>query len=177
MGHRYRIEPLSKKHDRSSFSCEEKALEYYLRETAGQDVARHVTAVFLLLDTTKNDKIAGFYSLSASSVQLSDLSKVMQKQLPKYPNIPVALIGRLATDNEYRGVGYGRLLLVDALERAHSISSQLGTAAVVVDPKHSEAEAFYKHFGFASLPDLSGRLIIAMGTIKQLFRREFTVPE
>ena len=119
-----RIEPLGPEHDRSAFSCGEPALDRYLREQAGQDARRRVAAPFVA--STDGMKVLGFYTLSATSIQLADVPVALAKKLPRYPRLPATLLGRLATDLSARGVGLGRLLLVDAIARAVRSASQNG---------------------------------------------------
>jgi hypothetical protein len=69
---------------------------------------RNLAQVFVLLDADQQT-IQGYYSLSNSSLQLSKLSEDLSRRLPRYPKIPVTLLGRLAVDNRYQGQGVGRL--------------------------------------------------------------------
>jgi hypothetical protein len=45
----FRIEPLSKEHDRAAFSCGVESLDRYLRTQASQDMRRKANAVFVLV--------------------------------------------------------------------------------------------------------------------------------
>lgn len=84
--------------------------------------------------------------------------------------VPVRLLGRLAVDHRYSGQGAGEFLLVDALQRAFTQSSQIAAAAVVVDALDEVAAAFYRHFGFIPLPDQPRRLFLPMKTIADMFK-------
>ncbi len=128
---------------------------------------RRVTAPFVLIDKDTNC-IAGFYTLSMKSVLLVGLPPKTQKKLPRYPEVPVALIGRLGVDNQYSGKGLGGVLLVDALKRAYEASSEVAAFAVVVDAKHG-AEKFYEKYGFIPFPDNNSRLFLPMRSIEELF--------
>jgi GNAT superfamily N-acetyltransferase len=55
----------------------------------------------------------------------------MPEKLPRYP-VPVIHLGRLAVDVSTKGQGLGKILLLDALRRAASVSDQLGIYAVEV---------------------------------------------
>ena len=78
------------------------------------------------------------------------------------------LLGRLAVDSRYRGKGLGAGLLIDALHRA--FGNPIAAAFVVVDALDDRAEAFYRKYGFISLPDSARRLFLPMKTIERLFR-------
>lgn len=163
------IVPLDVSHDRRAFSCGVEPLERYLHVQAGQDHRRHIAVCFVLPDVTRS-RIAGYYTLSAFSIFGTDLPAALQKKLPRYGQIPCALLGRLAVDREYRAIGLGKHLLVDALKRALVHSSEVASWAVVVDAKDEAAERFYARHGFISLPRAHGRLLLPMLTVAALFR-------
>ena len=144
------------------------ALDNYLKRQARQDIAKKVAATFVLVPTGTRT-IAGYYSLSSTSIRLDRLPSDIAKKLPKYPDVPATLLGRLAVDSGYRGKGYGELLLVDALKRSFEQSDKIGSAVVVVDAKNDQVKAFYEQYGFIELPDQPYRLFLAMKTVEQLF--------
>ena len=78
------------------------------------------------------------------------------------------MLGRLAIDKKYQGEGIGKVLLIDALKRSYSISKEIGSFCVVVDPIDEEAKRFYKKFDFIELPD-SRKMFIATKTLSELF--------
>lgn len=114
--------------------------------------------------------MAGYYTLSAYSVIGDALPEALQKQLPKYGQIPCTLSGGLAVDNEYRDRGLGRHLLSDALQRALAHSAGVASWAVVVDAKNDAALVFYLKHGFIALSHARQRLFLPMRTIADLFR-------
>lgn len=114
----------------------------------GQDTRRRVTACFVAVDNTTG-RVAGYYTLSAGSVALSDLPDTVVKKLPRYPNVPVVRIGRLALDVSYQGLKLGGALLFDTLQR--SINAEIAAFAAVVDANDDHAVRFYERYGFATL--------------------------
>ena len=110
----YRVERLDA-HDRSGFDCGVPALNAYLKTQAGQEVRRRVTACFLLVEQA-SEAIAGYYTLSAGSVLLSDLPEATAQKLPRYPTVPIVRIGRLTIDFRYQGKKLGGVLLYDAIK-------------------------------------------------------------
>jgi predicted GNAT family N-acyltransferase len=101
-------------------------------------------------------------------VKLGELPPGMAARLPKYPLVPATLIGRLAVDLRYRGMGIGELLLVDALERCLSVSKQVACAAVIVDAKSDTAKRFYLKYGFTELSGTDNRLFIPIDTVQAM---------
>jgi len=107
-------------------------------------------------------RLAGYYTLSAAHVALNDLPEALAKHLPRHPTVPVARLGRLAVDGEYRGQKLGAALLWDAAARA--ARSEMAVFALLVDAKDDQAEAFYRHHGFVPFGRAAGQLVLAVVT-------------
>ncbi|WP_312283460.1 GNAT family N-acetyltransferase [Candidatus Igneacidithiobacillus taiwanensis] len=162
------IHPLEKAHDRKSFDCGNDDLNRYLREQARQDAEKRVAAPFVLTQPG-NAKVLGFYTLSSSIIPVIELPLEMMKQLPRYGQLPVTLLGRLAVDRSVCGQGVGEFLLVDALRRSLESAQQIAAMAVIVDAKDERAESFYRHFDFQPFQQTPLRLFLPMGQIATLF--------
>jgi GNAT superfamily N-acetyltransferase len=161
------VEPLGRQHDRTAFHCGAEALDRYLKQQARQDADKRVAAPFVavrLPDTV----VLGYYTLSASALTLTDLPDELARKLPRYPQLPVTLLGRLAVDQSTKGQGLGEHLLLDALHRSLAHADQIAAMAVVVDAKDESAAAFYRHYGFIPLQTQPSRLFVPMRSIEQL---------
>lgn len=164
------IELLHKKHIRNDFDCGNELLNNYLKNQAGQDVKRKLSACFVLTEND-TDYIMGFYTLSNNSIPLNCFPEQLLRKFPQsYKSIPTTLLGRLAIDNKFKGKGLGKILLIDALRRCFEISKEIGSFAVVVDPIDRQAELFYEKYDFIKLPD-SGKMFIATKTLQELFHK------
>jgi len=162
------VEALGKNHDKSGFSCGVNDLDNYLKTKASQDDKRDTTRPFVLVDT-RTSEIAGFYTLSSSTVLLKGLPEKTQKKLPRHPDVPAVLLGRLAISTFYKGQKLGAYLLVHALEKAYNASKEVAITFFIVDAKDEQAKAFYQHFGFIALEDDDMRLYLPMKTISKMF--------
>ncbi len=163
------VEPLGKQHGRGAFSCGNPALDQYLKERARQDARRYVAAPFGLVAGPGEKTTLGYYTLSSFAIDLSDLPSETARKLPSHPNVPVTLLGRLAVDKGHAGQGLGEFLLMDALHRSLTQSSQIAAVAVVVDAIDDSAVRFYKHFNFMPFPERPARLFLPMQTVAALF--------
>jgi GNAT superfamily N-acetyltransferase len=103
--------PLGAAHDRAGFACGVPALDRYIRELATQDIRRRVSNCFVAVDAA--GKLAGYYTLAAASLPLTELTPEQTRRLPRYDAFPAALVGRLAVDQAFRGQGLGSALLVE----------------------------------------------------------------
>ena len=167
MAESFRIEPLSSSHDRTRFSSGSAPLDRYLREQASQDIKRRIAACFVAVNVETED-VAGFYTLTATSVALDALAPEISRKLPRYPLVPAALLGRLAVDSKYQGRGLGSVLLGDALLR--TARAELGVFAMLVDAKDEAAQRFYERYGFTLLPGETRRLCLPIATALRQIR-------
>ena len=78
-----------------------------------------------------------------------DLPEEIANKL-KYKTIPAALLGRLAVDTNYHGMGYGKILLADAVKRI--MRNDVAICTLLVDAKDDKAVEYYRQYGFKSLP-------------------------
>lgn len=162
----WRVEPLGPQHDQAAFSCGVEALDRYLRVQARQDARKNLAAPFVLV--LSDGAIAGYYTVSATGVDIGELPERISRKLPRYPLIPATSLGRLAVDLRYRGHGFGRYLLVDALYRV--LRSEIASFAVIVDAKDEDARRFYERESFLPFPDRPMKLFRPMADIARLFK-------
>jgi len=159
---------LQKEHERQNFTCGSPALERYLKNQARQDSEKRVAAVFALVQPPAY-QVLGYFTLSASTIHADEVPPDLARKLPRYPQLPVTLLGRLAVDQGLKGQGMGQFLLMDALHRSLQAAASIAAMAVVVDAKNASAADFYQHFGFIPLNRSSSRLFLPMLTIATLF--------
>lgn len=155
----FRIRSYGKDVETASFRCGQSPLDEYIRRYAAQDVRRNLARVFVATPDGDASLLAGFYTLSAGSVNCAEMPESLARKLPRYP-VPVALIGRLAVDERFHGQGLGAILLADTCRKVLNASVTLAVAGIVVDAKDEMAAGFYRHFGFLPLPGQPGRLLM-----------------
>jgi predicted N-acetyltransferase YhbS len=109
--------------------------------------------------------IRGYYTLSAYSVRLPDLPPSVIKKLPRYPDVPAALLGRLAVDRTCQHQGLGEHLMLDAMSKVLTHSEAMGTVVLVVDAKHEKSATYYQAHGFIPFSSEPLRLFMHLDTI------------
>jgi GNAT superfamily N-acetyltransferase len=163
-GDRIRFEPLdTTRHDRNAFSCGVAVLDHYFHRQANQDAKRNVAQSFVGL--REDGRVVAYYTLSSSSVPLTDVPEHFRKRLPHYEAIPVTLVGRLAVHRDCRGQGLGKAAMIDACLRAHRAAQVVAAWALIVHAKDTDAAAFYEKFGFLRFEDNPRHLLLPMETI------------
>jgi len=161
-----RIEPINKKHNVKGFDCGKDSLNTYISRFACKNDQNNISRTFVLIDN--NYVVHGYYSVCSASIEYDELPEEIVTKLPKYP-IPSARLARLAVSDSIKGKGIGARLLIDALEKLHHASREMGIKIVIVDALDEEAKKFYFHFGFRSLPGNELTLILPIETISKLF--------
>jgi GNAT superfamily N-acetyltransferase len=160
----FRIERLDPaKHRREAFHCESEPLTNFIQRQARKEMEARASACFVLVPESDPSRIAGYYTLTQTSIVLGKLPPELTKKLPRYPELGATLIGRLARDLDWRGTGIGGMLLIDALRRCVRLSEESGAIVVVTDPKDEKARAFYAAYGFQPLDE--HRMFIPMNTV------------
>ena len=160
----FAIELLGSQHKRQAFSCGREPLDRYFRQQVGQDVRKRVTACYVTREIA-TDAIAGYYTLTAGSVLLSGMPQSLAKKLPRYPDVPIARLGRLAVDQKFHGRKLGAAMLWDAIQRA--ARSEVVVYGIVVDAKDDDAVAFYEHHGFMVLNAEARQLVLPLATVRE----------
>lgn len=94
--------------------------------------------------------IIGYVSLSTAQIERAYLPKAAQRNRPD--PIPAMLLGQLAVDQRYQGLGYARSLMYFALTTAVRFSMDVGCFCVLTHPLDDGVRTFYRSFGFEDLP-------------------------
>ncbi|SOE71706.1 Acetyltransferase (GNAT) domain-containing protein [Burkholderia sp. D7] len=159
----YSVMALDAAHERTSFSSESEPLNRYFQQQVTQDIRRRVAACFVAV--TDEQRVAGYYTLAATSLLLAELPASVGKKLPRYPSVPAVKVGHLAVDRVFEKQGLGGALLADAFTR--SVHSEIAAFALVVDAKDELAARFYLHHGFVALPDSPLSLFLPLATARR----------
>lgn len=112
--------------------------------------------------------IAGFFTLSATTVAREDLPETLTKSLARYRKFPATLLGRLARSLNFKGQGLGDRLMMSAFSHAANGADYVASWAMVTDPKSAGVRKFYEEYGFMTLT--MDRLFLPMETIAHLLQ-------
>jgi GNAT superfamily N-acetyltransferase len=154
-----------RKHNVQTFACGHETLDRWLRAHAGQNQSRDAARTFVTTDP--NGNVVGYYTLVAAQVEHEHASADVQQGLSRHFPIPVALLARLAVTTSHQGIGLGRSLLLDALQRVLRASEELAIRAVTVDALDDRAASFYRAFGFQPSSLDVNTLMVPLHTLRQ----------
>ncbi|MGD0961917.1 MAG: GNAT family N-acetyltransferase [Methylomonas sp.] len=170
-----KLEALTGRHNRNEFDCGVDILNSWLRQIALQHQNKGISRTFVAVpfdnqvaekyqslgyDEIGEASILGFYALASAFVFLEDLPSDLAKRYPR--QVPVTRLGRLAIRSDMQGQGLGRMLLADAVNRAHSAAQSVGSAGIFVDAKDGKIAQFYQSFGFRLCDDQPLKLYLPM---------------
>jgi GNAT superfamily N-acetyltransferase len=158
--------PLAPTHSYSGFDCGNSAINTILTAGIVQD---HIKRIFVAVDI--NQHIAGFYTISATSVEFENKPVTMPDNQIDYP-LPAALINYLAVDKKSSRRGVGANLLIDALQRIESASAETGITLVLAEAPTPGARSYYLHFGFIPVSGRPTCLYMTKAMITELFKEQ-----
>jgi GNAT superfamily N-acetyltransferase len=161
--------PISKAHQKAPFDCGYPELNDYLRHYALKNDRLSIGKTFVAVDVKKG--LVGYVTLASAQVEAPKLPETLRSRLPRYP-VPAFRIAKLAVDTRYQGVGVGSWLLRRALEKALSVSTEVGVYVVIVDAIDEKAKGFYLKYGFVAFAKYPLTLFLPLATIARAFAGE-----
>lgn len=149
---------LTEFHEVTQFDCQAEPLNNFLTKHALQNQRNNSARTFVTTPTGTN-RVVGFYTLCAASVEFEQTPERIQKGLARH-DVPLVLLARLAVDRSFQGQGLGISLLQDAFLRFLTAQESIGARALLAHAKDESAKAFYEKWGFLSTPGLPLHLYI-----------------
>lgn len=134
----------------SEFRSGEDTLDNWLRGRARNNEKAGASRTMVTV-TRGEGRVAGYYCLSSSSLEREDGPPDLVAGMPT--TVPVVLLGRLAVEEAYQGMGLGYSLLQHATVRALEAADVIGIRALLVHALSDDVVAFYEKFGFTRFPN------------------------
>jgi GNAT superfamily N-acetyltransferase len=162
----YKLDLLSREHDRERFDCGSGPLNAYFRQTARQHIERGISRTFVLVETlaTAPKPVFGYFTLNLCQLKAEHLPTEFAKRLPR--EIAGIKLARLAVSRDRQRQGLGRILLVGAMKKVLDVFESAGGIGLFVDAKDESARRYYERFGFVVLPDNPLLLFLPLQTIR-----------
>jgi GNAT superfamily N-acetyltransferase len=162
-----RIEPIASDHETQSFDCGSEEQTSWLRKHALQSHRADTAKVYVSCHAGTR-KVAGYYALSAGSIEHAEAPPRLTKGVGRYP-VPVVILTRLGVDLGEQGRGLGSALLRDAFFQVAAIAERAGVRALLIHAETPEAVAFYAGIDPGFQPSPTDPLHVAL-LIKDLRR-------
>lgn len=106
----------------------------------------------------------GYYTLSGYRAERRRTPNRLGRNQPD--PIPGVLIGRLAVDERFEGIGLGSALLCDAIARTSTAAGTVAARAVFVHALGEDAARFWEARGFLPLRDDPRALYLRMDDVR-----------
>ena len=133
-----------RRHDRDGFDSGEPVLDEWLRRYAGQNRRRDTAATWVIADA--QDVVVAYASISMTGIDRSAAPEIVAKGAPD--PVPALLLGRLAVDRRYAGLGIGTTLTAHVLATAVELNEKAACRAVVVTALNANARSWWERLGF-----------------------------
>ena len=128
----FKLELLSRAHDRDGFDCGSEPLNTYLRQTARQHTDRGISRTFVLVEESaaESKPIAGYFTLNICQLRAEQLPSEVARRLPR--EVAGVKLGRLAVAKVRQRQGLGKLLLVAAMKKFVEVFDSAGGIGLFV---------------------------------------------
>jgi GNAT superfamily N-acetyltransferase len=127
-----------------NFDCGEAALNQFVQRFALANQKANSAQTYV---SCKASAVLGFYSLAVGSVEAENAPLSVLKGMARHP-VPVMVLARLAVSREHQGIGLGKALLKDALQRTVQAADIAGIRALLVHAKDDNARQWYLNWEF-----------------------------
>ena len=150
-------EPIADGHDLSAFASGEPALDDWLRRRARSNQASGASRTYVI---ALQHRVIGYFSLASGAITIAEAPSRARRNMPD--PIPMAVLGRLAIDQEWQRRGLGRLLLRDAILRTSQGAAIIGVRGLLVHALSPAARRFYESNGFRESPNRPMTLVVTL---------------
>jgi predicted N-acetyltransferase YhbS len=140
--------PIAPEHDTSTFNCRHDSLNQWLRRRALANALSGATRTYVVC--AEAHRVVGYYALAAGSLDVASAPTRLRRNMPD--PLPVVVLGRLAVDDAWSGLGVGGGLLKDAVLRSLKGADLIGACALLCHAIDADAKAFYARHGFVESP-------------------------
>jgi GNAT superfamily N-acetyltransferase len=140
-------EPLQAYHQLDAFDCGSDALNLWLQRRALNNQRAGVSRTSVVC---RDDCVIAYGSLAAGAIVLAEVPTSLRRNMPN--PLPVVMLGRLAVDRNYQGLGLGRALVAHAIRLSLQAQQLVGARALLVHAIDDQAADFYRRMGFRPSP-------------------------
>lgn len=159
-------QPLDASHRLEAFDCGKPALTDWLLHHARQAQGSGSARTFVACE---QDRVAGYFCLTVGQIDTLEAPERIRRGMGQYP-IPLVILARLAVDLDYQKRGLGFSLLQDAVTRTVAVAEHAGIRALLTHPIDTEADGFYRRFGFEPTPLQDRQLILLLKDARRFVR-------
>jgi GNAT superfamily N-acetyltransferase len=113
---------------------------------------------------SQDARVIAYYALASGAIAVEAAPGRFRRNMPS--PIPVVVLGRLAVDRNWQGLGIGRALFRDAARRVAQAADAIGIRGIVVHAISEPARNFYLALGFDPSPLEPMTLMVTLADIR-----------
>ena len=152
-----KIELIVENHQLDLFQSYEMELVDFLKEDALENQKQRLSVTFLWF---YEGRLASYITLLSDKINLEgDLKEFFKEKGIHYKSLPALKIGRLCVDDTFLRRGFGKLMILSAIQIANGINrNRAGCRFITLDAKRNpdknlDSIHFYKKMGFSALKE------------------------
>lgn len=155
-------ELLADHHDIAPFHSGETSLDAWLARRARANQVSGASRTYVVC---YDKRVIGYYALASGVVAVeAPRTAGFRRNMPN--PIPVAVLARLAVDENWQGHGIGRALFRDAAHRVAHAADAIGIRGIVVHAISERAKSFYLALGFTPSPQDPMTLMVTLSDVR-----------
>lgn len=154
-------ELLADHHDIAGFHSGEPSLDDWLARRARANQVSGASRTYVVCH---DNQVVGYYALASGIVAVEAAPGRFRRNMPN--PIPVAVLARLAVDENWQRHGIGRALFRDAAHRVTHAADAIGIRGIVVRAISERAKTFYVALGFTPSPQDPMTLLVTLSDIR-----------
>lgn len=156
-------QPLADHHGLAEFHSGETPLDDWLKRRARTNQTSGASRTFVVCHEAH---VVAYYALASGSIAVEATPGRFRRNMPN--PIPVAILARLAVDQNWQGRGLGRGLFRDAGRRVAQAADAIGIRGIVVHAISEQAKSFYLALGFDPSPLEPMALMVTLADIRAI---------
>lgn len=153
------IEKLNNNHPTEVFNCGNEDLNNFLIDDSMDQMKSKVNVTYVC---KYNKEIAAYFTVSADSIRIKDISDEDKELLINrnitYRSLPALKLGRLAVDKKFQNQGIGTVLLSRIILQALELSKKIGLRFIIVDAYKKSLNFYEKKFYFVTFPKYKNKI-------------------
>lgn len=142
------FDPRKKYTDYKKFHCGHSVIDRFVQSSLKKQIGHGFSVGYALLDTSQNDRFAGFFTIANHSIPMDQLSALALGSLPRM--IPCVRLVMLGVNQSDSGAGLGRQLINHAFDLTKISSKSIACFGMYLDADPL-AIPFYKRLGLELL--------------------------
>lgn len=127
--------------NQKKFDCGNAVINKFAAQSLKSQVRKHLSKAYVL--TGDQDSFMGFYTLCAFSLIANQFDGFRNAGLPA--SIPCIRLIMLGVDKNYQKLGYGRDLLVHAIDKMLEAAQHIGVYGLYLDAEPKAVDFYLKH--------------------------------